>query len=198
MSETDELQQALDDLAGVQLVDNTWQEAEAVRREITGIIQALHRDLCAEASAACQEWDAEATELRERLAEVERVAETRLARIEVLRGALEIVGVETQALKPEVQQVRVGVLDLMRERDDLRQQLATVTDLVPEAELLNLVETALTEWAAYLENCEDDEHEIRVYRAYANDVRALAARIRAWRGDGDGGEKRGGESDGNA
>ena len=79
MSEIDErLQQAMDDLAGVQLVDNTWQEAEAVRREIIGIIQALHRDLCAEASSACQEWDAkcqrleaEAAGLRERLATAE-------------------------------------------------------------------------------------------------------------------------------
>ena len=65
------LQRAMNDLAGVQLIDNTWQEAEVVRREITGIIQTLHRDLCAEASSARQEWDVKCQELERRLAEAE-------------------------------------------------------------------------------------------------------------------------------
>ena len=112
----------------------------------------------------------EIADLRERLVEVERAAEVRLARIEVLRGALEIVGVEAQALKPEVQQVRVGVLDLMRERDALRQQLDTVTALVPEAEWLVMI----------AENGVDS--------TVAHELFDLADAIRAWRGDGEGSE----------
>jgi len=50
--------------------------------------------------------DAEAVDLRQQLADAERAAEVRLARIEVLRGALEAVGTDAQALKPEVQQVQ--------------------------------------------------------------------------------------------
>ena len=70
MTEIDELQQAMDELASVQLIDNTWQEAEVVRREITGIIQALHRDLCAEASSVCQQWDIKCQELERQLMEI--------------------------------------------------------------------------------------------------------------------------------
>ena len=75
--------------------------------------------------------------------------------------------------------------------DALRQQLATVTALVPEVDFFDSANTALGEWAAFLESCDEDEHEIRAYRAYAQDAQHYAARIRAWReGDGDGeGEK---------
>ena len=162
--------------------------------------------------------EAEAAGLRERLTDLQTAVEERDTELTMLREALDTIPLYEygdaqregcdpggawdcfkEALEEHISAVRSApaVYDAKNDIADLRQQLATVTALVPEAELLNLAETALTERAAYLENCEDDEHEIRVYRAYANDVRALAARIRAWRGDGDGREGEGeGESDG--
>ena len=141
----------------------------------------------------------EIADLRERLVEVERAAEVRLARIEVLRGALEAVGADAQALKPEVQQVRDDVLDLMRERDDLRQQLATVTALVPEVDWLEMIALfdeplGPTDCKGCPFDCNCDLQCERVCKQAGD----LAARIRAWRGDGDGDgrEEQEGESDG--
>ena len=124
--------------------------------------------------------EAEAAELRERLADAERAAEVRLARIEVLRGALEAVGADAQALKPEVQQVHHDVLDLMRERDDLRERLTTVKALVPSAKLLQRFANIVEQVAFTLSptaNCERTLTQVQ-------ELRTLAARIRAWRGDG--------------
>jgi len=127
------------------------------------------------------------TGLREQSTQVERIAEIRLKRIEVLReritelrAALEKANADARALKPEVEQARHDVVGLMRERDDLREQLARVTDLVPSADCLEMAEIAMAEWAAYLENCKANEHEMRVCRAYAQDARQLAAHIREW------------------
>ena len=140
----------------------------------------------------------EIADLRERLVEVERAAEVRLARIEVLRGALEAVGADAQALKPEVQQVRDDVLDLMRERDDLRQQLAALTKLEAahrgeEARQLDTV-TALVPSAEWLVMIAENGVDSTV----AHELFDLADGIRAWRGDGDGDgrEEQEGESDG--
>ena len=130
------MERAMNDLADVQLIDNTWQEAEVVRREIIGIIQALHRDLCAEASSACQQWDAKCRELERRLALV-------------------------TALVPGA-----GLLE----------RLACVTEGV----------RAIPGFAEFVPQTLTDGHM----------ARDLAARIRAWRGDGDGGEEQGGEGDG--
>jgi len=145
MSEIDELKQALDELAGVQLIDNTWQEAEAVRREITGIIQALHRDLCAEASSACQQWDAKCRELERRLALV-------------------------TALVPEAAMLQRMADDADHMGDKYAIEASLGIPGAAENERLSRI---------------DDET-----------ARALADRIRAWRGDGDGGEEQEGESDG--
>jgi len=130
----------------------------------------------------------EIADLRERLVEVERAAEVRLARIEVLRGALEAVGADAQALKPEVQQVRDDVLDLMRERDDLRQQLAALTKLEAahrgeEARQLDTV-TALVPEAEWLVMIAENGVDSTV----AHELFDLADAIRAWRGDGEGSE----------
>ena len=73
----------------------------------------------------------------------------------------------------------------------LRQQLATVTDLVPEVDLMKrAADYALCTAAARHQPIapgvqEDADHRTLIM---------LAARIRAWRGDG--GEEREGESDG--
>ena len=160
----------------------------------------------------------EIAELREQMAAAQSAIDERDTELAMLREALDTIPLHEygeaqregcdakgawdcfkEALAEHISAVRSvsAVYDAKNDITTLHQQLATVAALVASAELLNLAETALTERAAYLENCEDDEHEIRVYRAYANDVRALAARIRAWRGDGDGREGEGeGESDG--
>ena len=116
MSETDELKQALDELAGVQLIDNTWQEAEAVRREITGIIQALHRDLCTASTdlqereglrfqvdqckksrernrARAEAAEAEAVRLRERQHQLEEEVRSLVHRISAIDDVLDSAGV---------------------------------------------------------------------------------------------------------
>jgi len=171
VSETDELKQALDELADVQLIDNTWQEAEAVRREITRIIQALHRDLCAGASSACQEWDVKCQGLEAERDELRQRADRwRTAAIE-----------------------GYGVMEKAEEAIHyLEQQLATVTALVPSAGLLERLACvtegvrAIPGFAEFVPQTLADGHM----------ARDLAARIRAWRGDGDGGEEQGGEGDG--
>ena len=145
--------------------------------------------------------EAEAARSRERLADAERAAEVHLARIEVLRGALEAVGADAQALKPEVQQVRHDVLDLMRERADLRKQLATATALVPEAELMErAAKYADIAQAHYLQGSTGGAiHHSHFKQKVADEetLDALATAIRARRGDGDGDgrEEREGESD---
>ena len=129
------------------------------------------------------------TDLRRRLVDAERAAEVRLARIEVLRGALEIVGVEA------------GVLDLMRERDELRQQLDTVKALVPETDWLEMVAVAQDYFKPgchkYCPMADGDGNCSLQCDSIVTWATVLAARIRAWRGDGDG-EEGEGESDGNA
>ena len=181
MTAIDELKQALDELAGVQLTDNTWQEAEVVRREITGIVQALHRDLCAEASSACQEWDAKCQELE---AEAEATAgawAALLRAIDIVRAEELIDGEFVSVRRADYQRMLELVdppptafekLDKMYECDSLREEFATVKALVPEAELLYS-----------LSYCADG-----IVPVNAEGARALAARIRAWRGDG--GEER--------
>ena len=133
MSEIGErLQRAMNDLAGVQLIDNTWQEAEVVRREITGIIQTLHRDLCA-ANADLREWEG-------------------------LRFQIDQCKKSRERLKARAEAAEAGAA------------------LVPEAELLYS-----------LSYCADG-----IVPVNAEAARALAADIRAWRGDGDGdGEEEG-------
>ena len=160
---------------------------ERLKQSMNAVMDARLEEVTKTLHDRAEAAEAEAVRLRERLADAERAAEVRLARIEVLRGALEIVGVETQALKPEVQQVRVGVLDLMRERDDLRQQLATVTALVPEVDWLEMIALfdeplGPTDCKGCPFDCNCDLQCERVCKQAGD----LAARIRAWRGDGDG------------
>jgi len=177
MSEIDErLQQAMDELAGVQLIDNTWQEAEAVRREITGIIQGLHRDLCAEASSACQQWDAKCQGLEAERDELRQQADR----------------LRTAAIEG------YGVMEKAEEAIHyLEQQLATVTALVPDLDWLRMV-------TCYPHGCAGCPYH-KLVTGTLCDMQCgkisevageLAARIRAWRGDGDGREEREGESDG--
>ena len=162
MSETDELQQALDDLAGVQLVDNTWQEAEAVRREITGIIQALHRDLCAEASAACQEWDVKCQGLEAERDELRQQADR------LRTAAIEGYGVMEKA--EEAIHYLEALLD-SRAGKLLRrgQYFISIADDEPYFEqAYNLIR----------------DQEIVEGHWTEEDEQTYAARIRAWRGDG--------------
>jgi len=170
MSEIDErLQQAMDELAGVQLIDNTWQEAEAVRREITGIIQGLHRDLCAEASSACQQWGAKCQGLEAERDELRQQADR----------------LRTAAIEG------YGVMEKAEEAIHyLEQQLATVKALVPEAEWLEMI-VATTRME---DDCTRCPYRVDRCDLQCNDAHkqasTLAARIRAWRGDGDGREER--------
>jgi len=127
------------------------------------------------------------TGLREQSTQVERIAEIRLRRIEVLReritelrAALEKANADARALKPEVEQARHDVVDLMRECDDLREQLARVLDLMPKVELLERA-------ANYASIAQDRIIEVSCGGPYpkqeADDEEALddlAARIREW------------------
>ena len=183
MSEIDErLQRAMNDLAGVQLIDNTWQEAEVVRREITGIIQTLHRDLCA-ANADLREWEG----LRFQIDQCKKSRERLKARAEAAEA-------EATALK-KLEAAHRG--EEARQAADLHERLATAEDettrlckeltiassLVPSADWLLMVAAIADDLGCdacpYLGNCEN--HCDRI----SDKARARAARIRAWRGDGD-------------
>jgi len=80
----------------------------------------------------------------------------------------------------------------------LHQQLATVTALVPEVDWLE--QAAVMAWhhceSCPVENdgCRGRKREDWTCKMLQARLRNLAARIRAWRGDG--GEEQGGESDG--
>ena len=82
----------------------------------------------------------------------------------------------------------------------LEQRLAAVTDLVPEAELMERVaKYADIAQAHYLQGATSAAtHHSHFKQKVADEetLDALADRIRAWRGDGDGREERGGENDG--
>ena len=194
MSEIDELQQALDELASVQLIDNTWQEAEVVRREITGIVQALHRDLCA-ASADLREREGlrfqidQCKKSRERLKARAEAAEAEAAALKKLEAAHR--GEEAQKaaeLHKRLAALEFAYGSLRASANILEQQLADVSALVPEVELLRRsADYALCTAAARHQPIapgvqEDVDHKTLIM---------LAAAIRAWRGDGDGGEERG-------
>ena len=232
MTEIDELQQAMDELAGVQLTDNTWQEAEVVRRDITGIIQALHRDLCT-ASADLQEREglrfqidqckksrerlkarataaeAEAAGLRERLTDLQTAVEERDTELTMLREALDTIPLYEygdaqregcdpggawdcfkEALEEHISAVRSApaVYDAKNDIADLRQQLATVTALVPEADWLE--QAAVMAWhhceSCPVENngCRGRKREDWTCKMLQAQLRNLATAIRAWRGDG--------------
>ena len=198
MGKINELQQALDELADVQLIDNTWQEAEVVRREITGIIQALHRDLCT-ASADLQEREGlrfqidQCKKSRERLKARAEAAEAEANALRKRLGVAEANAAESRTLLVKdysVMEKAGAILDVADEHlHDLREQLATVTALVPDLDWLRMV-------TCYPHGCAGCPYH-KLVTGTLCDMQCgkisevageLAARIRAWRdGDGDGG-----------
>jgi len=166
--------------------------------------------------------EAEAAALRERLADAQVVIDERGAELTMLREALDTIPLHEygdaqregcdakgawdcfkEALEGHISAVRSvsAVYDAKNDTIALRQQLVTVTALVPEVEWLEML--ALAEhpvgpanctdcpfWNSSTGRCEDQCDEVDIWAT------VLAANIRAWRGDGDGREEWGGESDG--
>ena len=156
--------------------------------------------------------EAEAARSRERLADAQVAIDERDAELTMLREALDTIPLHEygdarregcdakgawdcfkEALAEHISAVRSvsAVYDAKNDTIDLRQQLATVTDLVPEVDLMKrAADYALCTAAARHQPIapgvqEDADHRTLIM---------LAARIRAWRGDG--GEEGEGESDG--
>ena len=138
-----------------------------------------------------QDISAEVEELRQQLAR--QAAEASAACQE--RGA------RCQGLEAEAADLRERLATAEDETTRLCKELTIASSLVPSADWLKML--ALAEhpvgpanctdcpfWNSSTGRCEDQCDEVDIWAT------VLAANIRAWRGDGDGREEWGGESDG--
>ena len=153
--------------------------------------------------------EAEAAGLRERLTDLQTAVEERDTELTMLREALDTIPLYEygdaqregcdpggawdcfkEALEEHISAVRSApaVYDAKNDIADLRQQLATVTALVPEAELME--RAAVMAWhhceSCPVENngCRGRKREDWTCKMLQAQLRNLAARIHAWRGDG--------------
>ena len=128
--------------------------------------------------------------------ERERVAEVRLERTEELRQQLTTHAAEAnsvcqewdarcQGLEAEAADLRKRLVGAHQVENILREELDTVTDLVPSAGLLERLACAI-EGSLAIPGIAELVPQIRADGRMAG---SLAARIRAWRGDGDGREE---------
>jgi len=154
--------------------------------------------------------EAEAAGLRERLTDLQTAVEERDTELTMLREALDTIPLYEygdaqregcdpggawdcfkEALEEHISAVRSApaVYDAKNDIADLRQQLATVTALVPEAELMErAAKYADIAQAHYLQGATSAAtHHSHFKQKVADEetLDALAACIRAWRGDGD-------------
>ena len=132
-------------------------------QDISAEVEELRQQLArhaAEANSVCQEWD-----------------------------------VKCQGLEAEAAELRKRLVGAHQVEDILRGQLATVTDLVPSAGLLERAAEMM--WHT-CESCPTLKVRCPGYRGdranglcntLTKELMELAARIRAWRGDGGGGEE---------
>ena len=127
-----------------------------------------------------QDISAEVEELRQQLAR--QAAEA--------SAACQEWDVKCQELEAEAAELRKRLVGAHQVENILRGQLATVTDLVPSAGLLERLACAI-EGSLAIPGIAELVPQIRADGRMAG---SLAARIRAWRGDGR--EEREGESDG--